>query len=100
MAPQTASGNCSKALPTRLDVGKKARVIFNLYLRKEAGMDKAIILTSLPGNQLDLIGGPVCIPYGEGVYRWWNVKASAGERGWSAEGSLTGKDYFLEPVVK
>jgi hypothetical protein len=97
-APQTASGDCSKALPTRLDVGKKAQVIFNLYLRKEPGMDKTIIFTSLPGNRLEIIGGPVCIPYGAGVYRWWNVKAVTGDAGWSAEGSLTGKDYFLDPV--
>ncbi len=97
-APQAASGDCSKALPTRLDVGKKAQVLFNLYLRKDPGMEKTVILTSLPGNRLDIIGGPVCVPYGAGVYRWWNVKAATGETGWSAEGSLTGKDYFLDPV--
>ncbi len=96
--PAPASGDCSKALSTRLDVGKKAQVVFDLNLRAEAGMDKKITLTNLPGARLDIIGGPVCIPYGSGTYRWWNVKMTNGTTGWSAEGSLTGKRYFMEPV--
>jgi cytoskeletal protein RodZ len=96
---QTSSGDCSKALPTRLEVGKKARVAANLYFRKEPGMDKTILKTNLPGTQLEIIDGPMCIPYGEGVYRWWNVKTTTGETGWSAEGSLLGKNYFLDPLT-
>jgi hypothetical protein len=95
---QTASGDCSKALPTRLSVGKQARVVYNLYMRKGAGMDQAILLTNLPGATLDIVGGPVCIPYGEGVYRWWNVNTTSGSTGWSAEASLTSKIYFMAPV--
>ena len=83
-------GDCSKALPSRLEVGKKANVAANLYLRKEPGIDQTILQTNLPGSLLDIIGGPVCIPYGAGVYRWWNVKTATGETGWSAEGSLGG----------
>lgn len=97
-AAQAASGDCSKALPTRLDVGKKALVVYTLYMRAQAGMDKPIIFTSLPGNQLDILGGPVCIPYNGGVYRWWNVKGTSGASGWSAEGSLLGNNYFMQPV--
>ncbi len=97
-AQTTASGDCSKALPTRLDVGKKAQVMYELNLRTEPGMDKKIALTNLPGARLDIIGGPVCVPYGSGTYRWWNVKMTNGTTGWSAEGSLTGKRYFMEPV--
>ncbi len=48
--------------------------------------------------ELDIVGGPVCIPYGEGVYRWWNVKTASGQAGWSSEGSLMGQQYFLEPL--
>ena len=98
LSVQTASGDCSKALPTRLDVGKKAKVITNLYFRKEPGMDKPILQTNFPGTQLEIIGGPVCMPYGVGVYRWWNVKTTTAETGWSAEGSLLGKNYFLDPL--
>lgn len=95
---QTASGDCSKAMPTRLSVGKQARVVYNLYVRKGAGMDQAILITNLPGATLDIVGGPVCIPYGEGVYRWWNVNTASGSTGWSAEASLTSKIYFMAPV--
>jgi hypothetical protein len=94
----SASGDCSKALPTRLEVGKKATVTTHLFLRKAAGIDQAVLLTNLPGTTLEILGGPVCIPYGSGVYRWWNVKTAAGPAGWSAEGALTGQTYFMDPV--
>ena len=55
-------------------------------------------MTNLPGAQLEIIGGPVCIPYNQGVYRWWNVKTAAEKVGWSAEGSALAKNYFLEPL--
>lgn len=92
------SGDCAKALSTRLNTGMQARVASNLNMRKTAGMNQPILLTNLPGATLEIIGGPVCIPYGEGVYRWWNVKTPNGTTGWSAEGSLLGKFYFLEPL--
>jgi hypothetical protein len=95
---QTSSGDCSKALPARLEIGKKAQVVVNLFVRNEPGMDKPVLQMSLPGKQLEIVGGPVCIPYGEGVYRWWNVKTTTAEVGWSAEGSLLGKNYFLNPI--
>ena len=97
-AQATASGDCSKALATRLDVGKKAQVVYELNLRADPGMDKKVTFVNFPGARLDIIGGPVCIPYGSGMYRWWNVKMPNGTTGWSAEGSLAGKRYFMEPV--
>lgn len=94
----SASGDCSKAPPTRLEAGKKAVVAANLFLRKAAGIDQAILLTNPPGTSLEIVGGPVCIPYGSGVYRWWNVKTPAGTLGWSAEAALSGGTYFMAPV--
>ena len=98
--PATSSGtvDCSKAAPTRLAIGKQALVSANLYERSAAGLDKPVLQTNLPGQKLDIIGGPVCTPYGSGAYQWWNVKTSAGVTGWSAEASLDGKTYFLQPV--
>ena len=98
--PATGSGtvDCSKAAPTRLAIGKQALVSANLYERSAAGLDKPVLQTNLPGQKLDIIGGPVCTPYGSGAYQWWNVKTSAGVTGWSAEASLDGKTYFLQPV--
>jgi hypothetical protein len=95
---QTTPGDCSKALPTRLAVGMNAKVLEDLNLREEAGMDKAIIYVSLPGFTLEIVGGPVCIPYADELYRWWNVKTGTDQIGWSAEGSSKGLYYFLEPL--
>lgn len=98
-ATTTASGDCSKAIPTRLDIGKQGQVVkYYLNLRKDPGMDKAILMVDPPGTKLLVTGGPVCIPYGIGVFRWWNVKTASGGVGWSAEGSLTGKLYFIDPL--
>ena len=79
-------------------MGKQAQVAANLYERSAAGLDKPVLLTNLPGARLDVIGGPTCTPYGSGAYLWWNVKTAAGVTGWSAEASLDGKTYFLQPV--
>jgi outer membrane biosynthesis protein TonB len=89
---------CPLAQPARLVVGKQARVTANLFLRTAAGMDKAVLLTNIPNTKLDVLGGPVCLPYNNGAYQWWNVKTAAGTSGWSAEASLTGKTYFMEPL--
>lgn len=97
-AAQTASGDCSGAAPTRLKVGMKAVVAYNLNLRKAAGMDQEIVATHLPTTLLDILGGPVCIPYDTGVYRWWNVKTADGAVGWSAESALNTNTYFMEPA--
>jgi hypothetical protein len=88
---------CPKALPTRLKVGEKAKVLLNLNLRQGPGMDKFILSSTLAGKYLDIVGGPVCIPYGGGAFWWWEVKSPKGMTGWSAEGSLGGTIYFLSP---
>lgn len=94
---QASTGDCAKAIPARVVVGEKAKVLVNLYVRSQPGMDQPVLRTNAPGSQVDITGGPVCLSYSGGVYRWWNVKDVAGA-GWSAEGSLTGKNYFLEPL--
>lgn len=97
-APADASGDCALALPARVTVGAKARVLSNLNLRAAASMDAAITRTHPAAAILEITGGPTCTPYGGGAYRWWEVRAPDGVTGWSAEGSATGKNYFLEPV--
>lgn len=69
----------------------------NLNLRASPGMDQEIMLVHLPGIRLEIIGGPFCIPYLDGAYRWWQVQRPDGQIGWSAEGSLNRFYYFLEP---
>jgi len=95
---QAAAADCPKAQPARLTVGKQGRVLANLNLRKAAGMDQPVLLVSLPGSVVDVIGGPTCGPYQNSAYLWWNVKTKDGTTGWSAEASLSKNSYFLEPV--
>lgn len=99
-APQAPAGpvNCPLARPPRLTVGQQAQVTTNLNLRGEAGMDKPIIRVSLPNSKVDVIGGPVCIPYQSGAYLWWNIRLDDGTVGWSAEASLSSDFYFLRPI--
>jgi hypothetical protein len=99
-APQPTPANdaaCPQAIPARLEVGMQARVNATVYLRLEPGPSKHILDILQPGTQLEIIGGPVCVNYLQGAYRWWNVKLEDGRTGWSAEGSLKGAAYFLVP---
>jgi hypothetical protein len=90
---------CPLALPPRLKVGMTARVTTNLHFRSSAGIAAGnLVHSNLSGTKLEIIGGPVCVPYNGRAYLWWNVKQPDGATGWSAEGSLTGKFYFLEPL--
>lgn len=101
-APSVASGqipvDCPLALPARLKVGDTAQVTSNLNMRSAAGIGNQLILTNPTVTQLTIIGGPVCEPYQGGAYLWWQVRRSDEQSGWSAEGSSTGKIYFLEPI--
>lgn len=100
--PAASSGqllvDCPLAVRTRLKVGDTVRVLSNLNMRSEAGILSTLILTNLPGTQLTIIGGPVCEPYREWAYLWWQVRRADGQTGWSAEGSLRGDSYLLELV--
>ena len=90
---------CSLALESRLGIGKMARVRTNLNFRAAPGLDQKLILTNLFGSRLEVIGGPVCTTYLNGVYMWWEVRRlSDGRTGWSAEGSAISNYYFLEPI--
>jgi hypothetical protein len=98
--PQAQAGpaDCPLAQPSRLAVGDQAVVITNLNMRQEAGIDKPIIRVGLPNTRMEVIGGPVCTPYQNGAYLWWNVRAPDGLTGWSAEASLSKNIYFLQPI--
>lgn len=89
---------CSADLPARLHTGQYAEVLTVLNLRSEPGTYKAIVGSSRPGGRVEIIGGPVCLTFRHGTYRWWNVMMEDGRTGWMAEGSLTGQYYFLAPL--
>jgi len=93
----TPSSDCG-AQPARLSVGDSAKVLTNLNLRSEPGIGDNWLMTMLAGTVVEVIGGPECVPYGDGAYRWWNVKLPDGKTGWAAEAPIHGDYYFLEPV--
>lgn len=86
------------ALPSRLAIGDNARVMTNLIFRSSPGIENNIIRTHLPGTVMEVTGGPECVPYQNGAYLWWELRHPDGTTGWSAEGSISSSNYFLQPV--
>lgn len=83
---------------SRLQVGRNAIILRRLNFRTSPGIRNNWILTNIPGTQVEIIDGPVCLPHFIGAYLWWQIKLPDGRLGWSAEASLFGKFYFIEPV--
>jgi hypothetical protein len=69
-----------------------------LNFRSSPGIMDNWILTNIPGTQVEVVGGPTCTRYQNGVaYLWWQIKLPNGSVGWSAEASASGMYYFMEP---
>lgn len=97
----TPSGTytCESALSrSRLQVGGNARIIRRLNFRSSPGIQNNWLRTNLPGTQVEVLDGPVCLPHFNGAYVWWQIRLPDGQVGWSAEVSLLGRFYFMEPV--
>ncbi|HET6823762.1 MAG TPA: SH3 domain-containing protein [Anaerolineales bacterium] len=90
--------SCNTSVPSRLSVGQQARVILRLNMRSEASISAAIVQTNPANTQVEIIGGPVCTPVGNGAYLWWQIRLPDGAEGWSAESQLNQPGYFLEPI--
>jgi len=82
---------------SRLQTGVNATILRRLNFRSSPGIRDNWLLTNISGTQVEVVGGPECVPYWAGAYLWWQVKLSDGRTGWSAEGSLHGSFYFMEP---
>lgn len=96
-AAESAGGvDCPLALPPRLAVGDQARVMSNLNLRSDPGLESSLVRTHRVGTVLEVIGGPVCGTFDGGAYLWWEVRLPDGTTGWSAEGSSRANFYFLQ----
>ena len=90
--------DCAAVLPARLEAGMQANVLSTVNMRSEAGIADNILRANPPGSQLEVTGASVCTPHMAGAYRWWPVLTGDGAEGWTAEGTLNGSAYFLEPV--
>jgi len=83
-------------------VGDKVKVITRVHFRTSPELrEDNFLISHQRGLELEVVGGPVCYPYEDGAYLWWEVKDPNGEVGWSAEGELATKlyfFYFLKPI--
>ena len=96
-SPSSADA-CEAAMSrSRLQVGQNATILRRLNFRSSTGIENNWIQTNLPGTQVEVIDGPVCLPYFVGAYVWWQIRLPDGQVGWSAESSLLGRFYFMEP---
>lgn len=82
----------------RLGTGINATILRRLNFRSSPGIRDNWLLTNIPGTNVEVVGGPECVPYWTGAYLWWQIRLPDGRIGWSAEGSLHGSFYFMEPV--
>ena len=96
-ATTSATACQAAASRSRLRVGTNATILRRLNFRSSPGIRDNWILTNIPGTRVEVIGGPECVPYWTGSYLWWQIQLPDGRTVWSAEGSLQGSFYFMEP---
>jgi len=90
---------CNAALShSQLQAGINATILRRLNFRTSPGIQNNWIRTNIPGTQVEIIDGPICLPHFMGAYVWWQIKLPDGQIGWSAEASLFGRFYFMEPI--
>lgn len=94
---------CSGASPTRLTVGRRARVInYQLNVRAGPGTHHKVVRRLDPGRTVDVLDGPVC----DDGQLWYYILSEEivprdGSSPYRAEGWLveeSGDTYFLEPL--
>jgi hypothetical protein len=83
---------------SRVQTGRNATILRRLNFRSSAGIRDNWLLTNIPGTKVEVVGGPECTPHHTGAYLWWQIRLPDGRIGWSAEASLHGSFYFMEPV--
>ncbi len=96
--PEAGESACNTRVPSRLEIGRRARVTQRLNMRDDASIAAPILSTNPTGTEVEIIGGPVCTPVGERAYFWWQIRLPDGAEGWSAEMQLNEPSYLLEPI--
>jgi hypothetical protein len=98
-APTTAAAvECKAPSASRLMVGKNATTLGDLNLRSEPKIAENILTVNPSGTTVKVLDGPVCVPYLDGAYLWWQVQTSSGKTGYSAENYYNGLGYYLKPL--
>ncbi|MCP4142072.1 MAG: hypothetical protein GY755_17650 [Chloroflexi bacterium] len=95
----TPTMDCPAALSSRLEAGMKVIVKKNLNFRSSPEFrSDNLLFTHLAGTILEVEGEVFCSTETEMPYLWRKLKTPEGIIGWSAEASVSGSFYFLEPV--
>ena len=90
---------CEEIAKSQLQVGITAIIKQRLNFRSSPSIQNNRILTHKPDSQVEVVGGPTCTRYENGgAYLWWQLKHANGLVGWSAEASIFGDYYFMEPA--
>lgn len=97
-ATATATQSCNTPVETRLTAGQPARVVINLNLHTTPEMADNVFDASPALAIVDVLQGPLCVPYQDGAYWWWEIRNEKGVAGWSVEATLDGEAYFLAPL--
>lgn len=94
--PPPVPVDCPDAQPRRLRVGGQARALTDdLALARTAGGSE-IVARLAAGQELAVIGGPVCAPLGLASVTWWELQAAPGVTGWAYEEA--GGVYYFAPA--
>lgn len=96
--PSTTTACEAAAARSRLQSGTNATILRRLNFRSSPGIQDNWLRTNIPGTQVEVVGGPECVPHAVGAYVWWQIRLPDGAVGWSAEGSIHGTFYFMEPT--
>lgn len=91
---------CEEIAKSQIEVGAMVKILQRLNFRSSPSIqDDNRILTHRPGDEVEVIGGPTCTRYlSGGAYLWWQIELPNELVGWSAEASIFGDYYFMEPV--
>jgi hypothetical protein len=95
---------CPAAPPLRLALGESAVVVSTLKIRRTPILDptdaNVHVNLLMPGEEVLIYDGPVCVPYEGGAYWFWSIsRLNSGFfvwAGWVAEGAV-GQPY-LDPL--
>jgi uncharacterized protein YraI len=95
LIPTPTTFACTGAQPSRLTVGRQARVALGGFpnnVRAAPGVSSAYVGEIPPGGIFNVLAGPECAS----GYTWWQVDYN-GLVGWTPEGSTF--NYWLEPLT-
>jgi len=88
---------CNSKTVSRLTVGQPAVILINLNLHTQPEMTDNIFNATPAGETVEVLQGPLCVPYQDSAYLWWQIRNPKGVVGWSVEATLNGSVYFLGP---